>query len=399
MTTEYFQAIDDKDQCVGIYKNGVLHFDDLPDKCLKTWRYSGSLKDLGIEYGWLYTGGKTLSEVCPDSLKGDYELLSRKMNAFRKSFEIAKINFHDHCFFDLVPHDFLVEFLELKNQITQHVFETYSKPANYDFLAAGTKLLHKIRYQDLNINNEGCKSLFLQHHNRAHARKLIEGARYIDYNLFGTVTGRLSTHPGSFPILTLKKEFRNLLKPQNDWFLSFDYNGAEARTAIALLDHPQPPGDIHEWNMANVLKSTRQITREEAKTLFFSWLYNPDSTAFQSEMYDRQNLLEQYYIDGHVHTPMGRKIEIDERRAFNYLIQSTTADLVMDRAIALDEYLSDKKSYVSHVIHDEVVIDLCDEERSLIPEMKKVFSQNSLAEYVVNVQAGETCYELGVLRI
>jgi len=399
MTAKYFQALDDKEQCVGIYKDGTLHFDNFPENCLRTWRYSGSLKDENIEYGWLYAAGDSLEEVCPSHLKEQHERLSRKMNAFRKSFDIAKINFRDHCFYDLVPHDFLIEFLELKNQITEHVFESYEKPANYEFLVGASKLLHKIRYQELNVNNEGCKSLFLQHHNRSQARQILEGSHYIDYKLFGTVTGRLATHGGSFPILTLKKEFRNLIKPKNDWFLSFDYNGAEARTVIALLDHEQPEGDIHEWNMENVLNATGNITREEAKTLFFSWLYNHVSSAFESEVYDREALVEQFYIDGYVHTPLGRKIKIDERRAFNYLIQSTTADLVLERSMAIDRYLSDKKSYISHLIHDEVVIDLCDDEREIVPELKKIFAQNSLDTYEVNVQAGETCYELGVLRL
>ena len=399
MTTEYFQALDDKEQCVGVYKNGNLHFDNFPDNCLKTWRYSGSLHNKDVEYGWLYTNGATLAEVCPVHLKDDYDKFARKMSAYRKSFEIAKINFQDHCFYDLVPHDFLVEFLELKNQITQHVFETYEKPPNYDFLANACRLLHKIRYQQLNVNNEGCKNLFLNHHSRTQARQLLDGNHYIDYKLFGTVTGRLATQPGSFPILTMKKEFRNLVKPANDWFLSFDYNGAEARTVLALLEHKQPLRDIHEWNMEHMFSQTDTITREEAKTLFFSWLYNPESMVFKSDFYDRERLLDEFYIDGHIHTPFGRKIEIDERRAFNYLIQSTTADVVLERALALDQYLGDKKSHISHLIHDEIVIDLCDDEREMIPEMKKIFSENSLDTYAVNVQAGENCYELGVLRL
>ena len=93
------------------------------------------------------------------------------------------------------------------------------------------------------------------------------------------------------------------------------------------------------------------------------------------------------------------EVGLDERRAFNYLIQSTTADLVLERSMAIDRYLSDKKSYISHLIHDEVVIDLCDDEREIVPELKKIFAQNSLDTYEVNVQAGETCYELGVLRL
>ena len=34
--------------------------------------------------------------------------------AGKKAFDIAKINFREHCFFDLVPHDYLVSFLHVK---------------------------------------------------------------------------------------------------------------------------------------------------------------------------------------------------------------------------------------------------------------------------------------------
>ena len=31
-----------------------------------------------------------------------------------------------------------------------------------------------------------------------------------------------------------------LLKPNNDWFVSFDYNGADVRTFLGLLGEEQP---------------------------------------------------------------------------------------------------------------------------------------------------------------
>ena len=399
MTTPYFQTIDDKAQCVGIYKDGALHFDDLPSGCLKTWRYSESLVDSDVEYAWLYTGGAPLEEACPDHLKEDFLRCVKKMRAFRRSFELAKVDLNEHCFFDLVPHDFLLHFLEIKNQITEHVFENYEKPPNYDFLCAATKLLQQIKYQKLNVNNKDCKALFLSHHLRRQAQQILRMRPYIDYKLFGTVTGRLATEAESFPILTMKKELRQLIKPHLDWFVYLDYNGAEARTVLALLEKPQPAYDIHQLNIENIFRPEREVNREEAKTLFFSWLYNPESHALTSDVYDREKLLESHYLEGEIHTPFNRRIEVDKRRAFNYLIQSTTSDLVLERAIAIADFLKDKKSFISHVIHDEIVLDVADSERGIVPEIKELFANNKLAKYEVNVNAGSNYYELEVLRI
>ena len=42
--------------------------------------------------------------------------------------------------------------------------------------------------------------------------------------MFGSITGRLTVHKNSFPILTFPKQYREILLPQNDWFVVFDMN-------------------------------------------------------------------------------------------------------------------------------------------------------------------------------
>jgi hypothetical protein len=67
--------------------------------------------------------------------------------------------------------------------------------------------------------------------------------------------------------------------------------------------------------------------------------------------------------------------------------------------VALDKFLSDKKTFISHIVHDEVVLDMPNSERYLIPEIKKIFSQNSLAEFKTNLRAGKDYYDIGVLNL
>ncbi|MHA2053265.1 MAG: hypothetical protein ACW99F_06640, partial [Candidatus Hodarchaeales archaeon] len=236
-----FQTLDDKSECVGVYVDGKLNFDSIPTGLTKTWKYTGSITDPNIRYAWLYCGGKKLEEVCPPELKEDLSELQKTFKAYLKSFQIAKINLTDNCFFDLVPSDFLLQFCEMRNKITEHVFGTHSPPQNYDHLDRAYKLLHKIRYQKLNINVDGCRHLMTSTSDREDIRMLVKNkSHYVDYNLFGTVTGRLTTKRTSNPILTMKSKFRELIKPTNDWLVSFDYNGAEVRTFLSLSGHKQP---------------------------------------------------------------------------------------------------------------------------------------------------------------
>mgnify|MGYP003149610317 CR=1 FL=1 len=394
----YFQSLDDKTECVGVYTNGQLIFDNIPnDSLTRTWRHTGPISNEQVEYAWIRCGGQSLSDVCPEELSMELSRIQSRFKAYLQSFRIAKIDLRQLCFFDLVPQDFLLEFCEIKNKITRHIFENYEKMENYDHLASVHRLLHKFKFKELNINNQDCRSLFSATNDRKKVQKILSGNRYIDYNLFGTVTGRLTTYPASLPILTMKKEYRKLIKPHNDWLLSLDYNGAELRTVLALDNQTQPDYDIHQWNAKNVFSGL--LSREETKEQFFAWLYNPESEAVKSEKYNRQKTLSAYYDGTHVSTPMGRKIKVDGRKAFNYLIQSTTADIVLDRAVEIDKFLSDKKSHVSHIVHDEIVIDLDNAERDCVPQIKNIFENNKLDKFLCNLTAGKNYYELKGLEL
>ena len=385
-----FQTLDDKSECVGVYVDGKLHFDGIPDDLTKTWKYTGSVQDDAIEYAWLYCGGKDLQGACPEHLKEELTEVQKTFKAYLKSFQIAKIDLRDNCFFDLVPSDFLMEFCEVRNKITEHVFETCSRPENYDHLDQAYKLLHKIRYQKLNINVDGCRHLMTSTSDRDDIRTLVKKkSHYVDYNLFGTVTGRLTTRRDSNPILTMKTKFRELIKPTNDWLMSFDYNGAEIRTFLSLSGHEQPEEDIHKWNMTHLYGGS-PIDREEAKVRFFSSFYNPEDSSLDESIYSRKHVLDAYYDGTRVKTWFGRSIKVDQRRAFNYVIQSTTADLTIDRAVALDKALEDCKSKVAFIVHDEIVLDIHAEDRYKIPELKEVFQNTKLGKFRANIKAGKS---------
>jgi len=394
-----FQTLDDKSECVGVYVNGKLHFDQIPDGLTKTWKYTGSINDPDVLYAWIYCGGKKLEEVCPTEYKQELTELQKTFKAYLLSFSIGKINLMDNCFFDLVPSDFLLQFCEVRNKITEHVFDTHTKPQNYAHLDKAYKLVHKIKHQKLNINIDGCRNLMTSTSDREDVRMLVKNkSHYVDYNLFGTVTGRLTTKRTSNPILTMKSKFRSLVKPTNDWFVSLDYNGAEIRTFLSLSGHEQPNQDIHIWNMKH-LYGDHPIDREEAKVRFFSSFYNHNDNSLNGSVYSRNRVLGDYFYGNRVRTTFGREIAVDERKAFNYIIQSTTADLTIDRAVALDEKLKDTKSKVAFIVHDEVVLDIHEEDKYLIPQLKEVFENNKLGSFMANVKAGKNYGELKELKI
>ena len=384
----YFQTLDDKSECVGVYKDGNLYFDKKPEGCSRTWKYAEYLEESGVEYANLLCGGRSLNDVCPSFLVDDWAAVEDKLKAYYRSFVLARVNMNENCFFDLVPKPFLLEYCEIRNKITQYVFENYEKPQNYDFMVDLTKVLTRIKHQKLNIDVSGLSD-------KAHLPKFRQAMRkyahidpYCRYVINGTKTGRLTTQKNSFPVMTIDKDFRSIVKPTNDWFVELDFNAAEIRTLMALGGSVVPQEDIHDWNARNLFNAG--TTREKAKLDFFSWLYDENKTNPNlSKHYDRDKVRGMCWDGKVVKTMFGREIEAEQRTALNYIIQSTTADLVLRQVIKIHDMLRDKKSFIAFTIHDNIVLDLATEERYIIPRLIEEFSDTALGKYLVNVKAGK----------
>lgn len=381
-----FITLDDKEQCKGIYTNGKLFFNKLPTGLTHTWKYSSTFDDEEIMFGHLWAEGKSIEQVCPDNLKDSLIQQNKRLDAFFRSFMEAKINLEDNCFFDLVPTQFLLEYCELKSQIVDSVFTNYPKPSNYSFYLKLEKLICKIRSRDLKLDlNKNSINNIIKTNNFIDTLK--NCSRSVSYNQFGTKTGRLSSVAKSFPILTMNSDYRSVVKPTNNLFVEIDYNAAEARTLLSLAGKEQPKGDLHEWNAKKL-----GITRDQAKKGLFAWLYGSKSSEYEkfSELFNTKILLDKFYDGKTVQNPFGRTIEADPFHALNYLVQSTTADLVLLQALEIDQLLSESKStsFICFIIHDAIFLDITSPESETVNDAINIMSNNKLGVYPVNVSIG-----------
>ena len=80
------------------------------------------------------------------------------------------------------------------------------------------KILVEIKNKKLNIDVTQLSENLYNFKTRRFAKKIKRTAPYIKYDSFKAKTGRLTTRPNSFPILTMDKSYRKILKPNNDWF-------------------------------------------------------------------------------------------------------------------------------------------------------------------------------------
>lgn len=388
-----FQTLDDKKDCVAIFINNSLKSDVDLKELKKTWTYNAFLKGQDIDYASLYVEGKNLSEACPEHLKEEWDNINIKLKAFLNSFIESKVSLKENCFFDLTPERFLIQYCQIKNKICQHIFENVEKPKEYEFYRRFTEILNDIKYRELNININNIQNKLYKDNGLAFYKKIANGSKNINYNLYGSITGRLTVKKDSFPILTFPKQYRSILKPTNDWFISFDMNAAELRTAIALMGKEQPIGDFHEWSVQNIYNN--ELNRAQAKEVTTSWLYNSNSALSQkyndklSSLFEKQNLKNKYWINGYVYTPYNRKIESDEHHAISYLNQSTFIDLFHRQIIKVDDYLQNTNSFIAFMIHDEFVLDVKEEEKNMLLDIVNILQNTPYGIFPVNIKAGK----------
>ena len=370
-----FQALDYKQFCRLFYMGGELHTGFDPQKMTKTWQYSGHLEGRSIEYASLYCNGRSVDDMCPKHLQSKWAELRKKKTAYMKSLNIARVDINDVCVYELLPWRFLKEYCETKNKITQYVLDTHSRPTNYNFYKELTEVLLDISRNPLYINDLSYPNV------------------NIKYNIFGTRTGRLTTFKNSFPILTLKKENRNIIEPSNKYFLELDYNSAELRVMYALQrmwsDEPvvQPQEDMHEWNIKNIFNG---MSRDEAKKAIFAWLYNPSSrNDLAEQFYNRKIALKMSNWDGSsIKNHFERRIDVDERRAVNYLLQSTLSDLFLRKKIKIYKMLKGRSSRIAFSVHDSLVIDMSLEDTDIVQHLVEEFAETPFGKFKVNVNVG-----------
>jgi hypothetical protein len=373
------QTLDIKDNCKGIFHKNQFIFNpgqDLMDEYDLCWKHSPILDDEKFEYLHLRLRGDDLSPHSPDAdLYGEY---MTRLSSHAKAATTAKIDLTEECFFDLLPEHQLTKWFKMREQALYSLHKTTKREDDYDILHKAHVLTSEIAHQDL----------------------IFEGKKgRVQYDIFGSATGRLTTKKGSVPIMTLKKKDRYKITPQNDAFVELDLNAAEIRTLMALSGREQPQEDIHEWVVENVFNG--EVERSKAKVELFAWLYNPSSSKSQFDKFFSRQIFRDFFAPENqtLKTPFGRVLEVDERKAQNYLLQSTTSDIVIQNAYKIMKMLKGKKSKIAFTLHDSIIIDMCKKDAIMLGEIKDQFEDTPWGPFVSTCKVGKTFGALKDLKI
>ena len=104
--------------------------------------------------------------------------------------------------------------------------------------------------------------------------------------------------------------------------------------------------------------------------------------------YDKEKALQNYWNGEEIINPFGRKVKADKFHALNALIQSTTSDTFLRRAIAVNKLLEGRKSFTMGLIHDSMVIDFDRNDKDILENLIKEFGNTDLGIFKVNASLG-----------
>jgi hypothetical protein len=383
-----YVLVDENSNCPTFFKSGKILHGDIPSDIKRTWALNSLFANQkNVEYAQLFCQGESLTSVCPEKIKANFLILRKRMAAYQRSFRTCKIDTKEVCLYDLVPEDFVLEYSATKYSIVQSVFRNFEKPENHDFLVETARVFDKIAKRELNLDFAESIKIISDSKSLKFFRRL-KSRKNVIYDIFGTKTGRVRTKRNSFGILGFDKAYRRVLKPNNDFFLELDFNGAELRVLLSLQGKEQPSGDIHDWNAEHIFQNA---SREDSKKQFWSWFYNPD---FYDEkldsVYDRKLLTELYFKGGKVKNPYGRIVSCDIKHANNYLLQNTSSDTVLDRMVKIDQFLTQRKSKseIAFLMADSLIFDMSNEDIESIPELVKLFENTKIGWMLSNLYVG-----------
>ena len=230
--------------------------------------------------------------------------------------------------------------------------------------------------------------------NEKSKRHLSDGKLFTNYSLY-TTTGRPSNSFGGINFAALDDDKRQLIIPNNDYLVEFDYDACHVRLIANLIDYKFPEGSAHDH-----LAKLYGVDREEGKKLTFQYLYGgiPWDVIQLNPFFDSVNnlitvLWEEFNKTGKIETPIYKRPifkhnhnEITKTKLFNYYIQAVETEQNIKIIIELQRYLYMIKSSLILYTYDSFLIDFDERDgEKALKNIKKILESDI---YLTKVKVG-----------
>jgi hypothetical protein len=210
---------------------------------------------------------------------------------------------------------------------------------------------------------------------------------YSKYNLYNSTSRPSNSFNGvNFSALNKENGQRKALIPENDFLLEIDINAYHPTLASHLVNY-----DFKDLNPYEYLADKTKLSIPESKEKMFEVLYGGKFEGLEGlEFFDKlkiyiELLWEDYKKDGFIEEKISGykfyKNKLDKMnpyKLFNYLLQckETSQNVVIMKKILT--LLKNKKSKLILYVYDSFCFDMDENEKDLIEEIIKIFSNYNL---------------------
>ena len=289
----------------------------------------------------------------------------------------------------LIPITKLYEKCELIYNSIEEYINNIKIPEGFDFYnKLATNVFFLIEQSGIEVYYESFKEIFKP---RNPIFNTLNNKVYTLYNLFNP-TSRPTNNFNSvnFAAIPHTEKHRKCFKPQNDYFVEFDFDGYHLRLLADQLDYPMTKESAHK-QLAKQYFGKEEITDEEytkAKQINFHAIYgkipeeHKNLKIFKEIQQYIDTLWNNFNNNGYVQNPQSDKQftkelkDMHPAKLMNYMMQSleTSNNIIILKDVL--EYLKDKKTFIALYTYDAILFDFSKEDSiETLEELQKIMEK------------------------
>lgn len=353
----------------------------------KTLHFFQNIQTVDIRLLELYIEGKTTQTDEAIKAVQTYSTYQQKITQFN----VGKI-------YPLVKH---YENCENAGDLLIHAF-TYKIPAGYDFYQNKTqRVFAYIESNGLQIQ----KLDFVATYKPLHLDFSIEGSQhYTQYNLYNS-TSRPTNSFNSVNLTAIKKvsEYRNCIRPSNDYFVELDYDGYHLRLVADIVDFKLDETSAHiqigqtyravDENDSEAYSSIKQVNLQAMYGKITEDMTKSEYFLKVKELIDK--LWSQFCQQGYIEDPISKRrfnMSFEDTypsKLFNYYIQSLETSRNVEVLYSIIRRLKSCKTKIALVTYDAITFDVSLEDgKDLLIDIQALMEGSG--KFPVKVKWGKT---------
>ena len=272
-----------------------------------------------------------------------------------------------------------------------HKYINIKIPDNFEFYnKTATNVFFLLEQSGLGIYYEAFNKMF---NPKNPILNTINNTVLTSYNLYNATSRPTNAFNSvNFAAIPKSAEHRKCFRPQNDYFIEFDFDGYHLRLLCDQINYPLTEESAHK-QLAKQYFNKQEITDEEynkAKQINFHAIYGkiPEKYAFL-EVFTKidefiKGLWSEYETKGRVLAPISNKAftktlkDMNPQKLMNYVMQSleTSRNILILKDIL--DYLKDKRTKVVLYTYDALLFDFSKNDgKQTLEEIKEILESGN----------------------